>query len=410
MRKKKLPPTLENILRLMEKKLREYKGESRRSYHKAFSSFQFFVLNHHNLSSFLTGEVLENWIVENIVSGLTKSTISFYLDKISSLYSGIACDIQGGKEPLFKIIKKNFRSLNYDLKASTHIKKTTSKLKNIWRSDPRKAKNLCIIDRFFRYPENRSHHGAMDYIWASIALKAHVKASVVKGIIENVPQGLEFLDLCDSQKVGDKELKTISEKVQNYLMEEEPEWFALRLRPHTRYSQLIERCGRLPHEIEIPEFFYPCKEITRKVGKKVIWEGRPIIHDVVFFYYRRSRIYPLITHIYDVAWCYRRNGWGAECYEAIPEKALEDFKKAIDFLTPDYDVAPAGEMKLNPGDRVIILNGSHAGNIGEIIKKPEYDKEGNIIYRVTLLHGFGHWDIGIDARMLKRDVPNPEKV
>ena len=152
----------------------------------------------------------------------------------------------------------------------------------------------------------------------------------------------------------------------------------------------------------MPELFYPCEEIANRVGHKVLWKEKPIIRDVVFFKKRKSEIYEMFTKLYDLAWCYRKPGGGIGNYATIPAKAMEDFKRALGMLTPDLEITPAGEMHHKPGDIVVFVNGNNIEEYGRILKKPSIDTDGNKIYRVTLLNSNGHWDIGVDARLLRK--------
>lgn len=77
-------------------------------------------------------------------------------------------------------------------------------------------------------------------------------------------------------------------------------------------------------------------------------------------------------------------------YSPIPEKALDNFKKAIGFLTSDFDINPVGKMDFNPGDKVIIVTGSKIENLATVLKKLYLDDSGDKIYRVTLLNRNSH--------------------
>ena len=110
----------------------------------------------------------------------------------------------------------------------------------------------------------------------------------------------------------------------------------------------------------------------------------------------------LFTNLYDLAWCYRNPGGNPGSYASIPDKAMEDFKKAIGFLNPDMEITPSGELSLKPGDEIIFINSHNMEEHARILKKPTLDEFGHKIYRVTLLNSNGRWDIGVDARLIRK--------
>ena len=224
----------------------------------------------------------------------------------------------------------------------------------------------------------------------------------MKAIIGESPRHFRMLDLCESCELDDKEKEVIREKVNKYLNDETEGWFAMRLRPRVKYQDVVDRFALINNEFQMPELFYPCEEITRRIGRKIVWEGKPVIRDIVFFKEKKSKIYPLFTKLYDLAWCYRSPGGTPGNYAMIPEKAMENFKESIGFLTEDFEIAPAGEMELKPGDEVVILDAQYQDRHGLILKNAQLDENGNKIYRVSLIDSNGHWDIGIDARLLKK--------
>ena len=217
-----------------------------------------------------------------------------------------------------------------------------------------------------------------------------ISPDVVSSILGEIPDPLKILEICKPASVNENQIKETQKAVKCALVCDDKEWFAMRLRPGVKYESLIERFAQLSGVVNM---------------RKIVWTGKPIIRDVVFFRYRITEIYSLFTHIYDLAWCYRNPGIGSNKYAAIPAKAMEEFKEAIGFLRPGYEIKPAGEMELQPGDEVIIVTGDYAKNRAKILKSQlstdEFDSP-NKIFRVVLLDQNGKWEIGIDARSLKK--------
>lgn len=402
-RKKREIPLIENILSLFGKRLETFSGESKRSYQKAYSSLQLFLIRNYQGNDLFDKSVVENWVADNIRQGLSGKTVAFYLDKISSLYSGIAGSLSDGKVIPFKEIKQHLRDLSLSGNLSGRIKECGVKIVKAWEKARKTGKDNLLVNEIMNFSEAReaSRKDSIKYVWGCLALEAGIRPNIIKGILGDLPTGLNFLDLCQSKNVSEKEREEILSKVAKRLQGEAPQWFAMRLRPKVKYDGLLDRFAKISPEVEMPELFYPSEEIAKRVGTKMVWKGKPVIRDVVFFKMRRNEVYSLFRKLYDLAWCYRNPGIGKDNYATIPDRAMEDFKKALGILQPGFEIAPAGEMKLRPGDEVIIVNGDYANTHAKIIRESTETEDGNKIFRVTLLNQNGHWDIGIDARWLK---------
>lgn len=403
MKRSKVSPTLDNVLMLWSRQLKNFKGESRRSYQKAFASFQFYCISNYPLTHLLDKDVLQNWVLTNLISGLSFNTVSFYLDKLSSLYSGIAGNITGGKQPFFKEVKVSLKSMSLPKDFADSLSSLSHKLKNIYLESKHSGIPNILINAILNFPSKPFSSGkeTLNYLWCAIALKAGIKGETLRGISPEIPKKLEVLNMFRAAVVSEVEKKTAIVEITRLLGGEEENWFAMRLRPNVRFQQVLERFSRISDLQKMPEIFYPDEEIAKRIGRKVVWQGKPIIRDIVFFRKRKSEIYNMFTHLYDLAWCYKQPGGKSGNYAVIPDKAMDDFRKALGFLSPGMEVFPKGEVTLKPGDKVVIVNGENAGEYGEILKKPSIDDDGNKIYRVTLLNGSGRWEIGIDARLLQ---------
>ena len=101
--------TLVNVLRLFSKRLDEFSGESKRSYQKAYTSFQLYVVGNYPLNKIIDASIVENWLIDNLLQDLSWKTVSFYLEKISSLYTRISPNLIGGRSLVFKDIKKKLK-------------------------------------------------------------------------------------------------------------------------------------------------------------------------------------------------------------------------------------------------------------------------------------------------------------
>ncbi|MCH5229575.1 MAG: hypothetical protein J1F12_06225 [Muribaculaceae bacterium] len=454
MKKQLQEPTLDNILQLFSKRLEDFSGESKKSYQKALSSFQVFVMTNYSLSEYLESRIVENWVIFNILQDLSRKTVSFYLEKLSSLYTSIAPGLIGGKVLSFKEIKVKLKQLPL-IDYAKEVNIPAGRILALWKSKKHNLKIPDTIEDLIFYSLSKGgipvrqiirekkeevkvflkrkqdlvssseNHKilsslieeylllqglsitdhtdkTLSHLWNILALKAGITADIIKSMMPVVHLRLGVLNLAENTDIDDLSREIAIKTVTDFLYGEEKQWFAMRLRPRVKFESLMAKFVQLNNIIKLPELFYPCEEIARKVGKKVIWEGKPVIRDIVFFRTRKSEIYPLFSKIYDLAWCYRTPGGGYGNYATIPAKAMDEFKEALGILSPAFEVAPAGFLELQPGDEVIIVTGDYARQHARILKQGTDDEEGNKVFRVSLLNGLGHWDIGIDARLLKK--------
>ena len=207
-----------------------------------------------------------------------------------------------------------------------------------------------------------------------------------------------------------------------------PQWYAMSLRPGVRFTQICHRIDQLYSSNAQrttpdvpPELFYPSEEIARVIGKKIVTRKRPFIHGVVFFRAKLTDIGRLFSKIGDLAWCYRQSARPGAPYAHITDAQFRLFQQTIAQFTPDYEVAPTGELELNQGDRVEILGGLFAGHEATMEGKlssfpasylvtegtpcPSPHVNNNTIYRLNIIGDNGiEWRINVNSRLLK---PHP---
>lgn len=385
----------------MKRRLGDFEGESRRSYQKAFSSFQYYLIGNYPMDDNLNKSMIQNWVVDNRIQGLTVNTTSFYLDKVTSLYGGITDKLQGGKQSFFKEIKADLRKNEYPDNYSKIIDNCVAQLYAFSQSESCES-GLTIFLKEHKEDISAANE-SIKLNWASLALRCGILPEVVASLVTPIPSHLNILNLCSKRECDEKLKKNVFKTVADAAKGDTRQWFAMRLKPGIRFDNLLERFSKLHGLAKMPELFYPSEEIAVRTGKKITWKGRPIIKDIVFFRYKITEIYSLFHYLYDLAWCYRNPGPGANKYTVIPDRSMEEFKKAIGILGPGYEIAPTGELELNPGDEVVIISGDFADRHAKVLKEQSNTlDEYNKVYRLLLLDSNGRWEVGIDARLLKK--------
>lgn len=234
--------------------------------------------------------------------------------------------------------------------------------------------------------------------WSFAAIKSGLTVSGVYSILGAYPKVFPVISASalSEPNVADKEsaIKTVAD---TFLFNPH-NWYAMRLRPRVTVEHIEKRFEILRDDVARPEIFYPSREIAKRIGKKTLFKKEPVIPDIVFFKSRVTDVYPMFLKIGDLAWCYR-SGNGVGAYAAIPRGAMERFQRAIGHFTADYEVGPIGSITLRPGDTVRIIDGTFAGNEGELLKIMEAEEAG-VIYRLRLIDDRGvEWRVRVDSRL-----------
>ncbi|MDE5793899.1 MAG: hypothetical protein K2I08_04190 [Muribaculaceae bacterium] len=322
-----------------------------------------------------------------------------------------------------------------------------------------------IVNALFRrarLPQATNPQVIIDSLWAYAALRAGIPASELVAHLGTAPLGLPILRLsavaspenatglsqdetpaplrfqraisADGGEASglDKENFAPLREIGKIFLDNPPQWYAMSLRPGVRFTQVCHRIDQLyssnaqrtTHDAP-PELFYPSEEIARAIGKKIVTRQRPFIHNVVFFRAKLTDIARLFSKIGDLAWCYRQSARPGAPYAHITEAQFRLFQQTIAQFTPDYEVAPTGELELTEGDRVEILGGLFAGHEatleGKLSSFPASDlvTEGtpcpsphvnnNTIYRLNIIGDNGiEWRINVNSRLLQPSAKRQE--
>lgn len=234
--------------------------------------------------------------------------------------------------------------------------------------------------------------------WAYGALTCGYPAETIISTIGRRPIGVPVLALCSTVKeIPSEQKQLITDSISALFVGNPLNWYAMRMRPGVKFDRLLERIEDCKDKIIAPELFYPCKEIAKRINRKLVFEEKPVIPDIVFFKSRVTDVRPLFWQIGDLAWCYT----SGDTYASIPQKAMEAFQKAIGKFTPDYEIGPIGSISLRPGDRIVVVGGSFTGKEGEIVDSSL--NENGVIYRIMLWGDQNNieWRVN-DARLIEK--------
>lgn len=190
--------------------------------------------------------------------------------------------------------------------------------------------------------------------------------------------------------------------VNSTLLRDMPRWYAMHLRRGVSFDELrmeiVDKCT------PVPELFYPCETIVKRMGNRKVMEEHPFIASTAFFRTRPECVLPLFSIIGEMAWCYRTLGIPGAPYAVIPTRDMQRFQGAIGVFTPDVEVMPLGRISPKPGESVIVLKagfGNRTGEVEEVINKGC----GSAIFRVRLATDTGYeFRIDVDERQIERII------
>ena len=178
-----------------------------------------------------------------------------------------------------------------------------------------------------------------------------------------------------------------------------PRWFAMHIRKGVDFDDLRRDIAEAVHPV--PELYYPCETIRRRLGKRTVVEDHPFIASTAFFRTRQELIMPMFHAIGDKAWCYRLSNSPGSPYAVIPQADMKRFQAAVGIFTPDIELHPIGELTPRPGEKVIIVSAGYSGREGEVEEVMD-SGSGSILYRVRLTTDQGYeWRVDLDPRQLE---------
>ncbi len=267
-----------------------------------------------------------------------------------------------------------------------------------------------------RLPLFTSVNATIETYWAYAALRSGVSTADIVATLGHAPEGIPFLQLIARSEITPARRYAVVRTVAEVFVDNPYHWYAMRLRPHVSYADVAARLSHID-KVDPPLLFYPYEEITRRTGRKLTSEKRPVIKDVVFFNSRVTDIPPMFRHIGDLAWCYTVSGKTGTTYAAIPGSSFKRFQETIGRFTSDYEVAPIGGLTPRPGDRIVAVGGIFDGleaDICSIATTPAdstdvpvtptgfstaTDLSPNTIYRLQFFSPNGlEWRLNLDAR------------
>lgn len=243
-------------------------------------------------------------------------------------------------------------------------------------------------------------------LWAVVAMHCGISAADIAGCMGAANRINPIYSFAVSSELSDEQKNDIRNRVNRILSKDPEDWYAMQFRPRVDYDIIQDRLRTVG--LSLAKSFYPMEEIIRRVGKKLKRESRPIIPGLLFFRSKATYLPNLFFHIGDLAWGYRYDRNRRSPYAVIPQKAIEDYQKAVGKFVDDMDAHPEGVFRLEEGDKVEITGGEFSGQPAIFEKEiREIFKDGHTVTRITnrlKLAGMQNclWVVDLDPRRMTK--------
>ena len=243
-------------------------------------------------------------------------------------------------------------------------------------------------------------------LWSMAALGANLSPEVVAGCMRRLPRLNPIFAVCGRADVAGDEKERILAFVSRSIADNPLQWHAMQFRPHVGFESVMARLKHCSEEVKVDQIYYPCREISRRIGNRIRYDKRPVINGLLYFRCRVSDIVPIFRNIGDLAWGYRAGGREGRPYAVISDYEISRLQTAIGVFAPESELMPVGTIHLDKGDKLEVLGGIFCG------KGARFDSEttlkqgadsGKTVYRLLLPDGNGfEWEVNIDPRMVRR--------
>jgi hypothetical protein len=210
-------------------------------------------------------------------------------------------------------------------------------------------------------------------LWIEAALDCGVSCEDVCACVAQLPAAYEWMKFLKATRLGVDDIRDITVRVADHINPTRAYWYAMKLRSGVTPDDVKAAIVKSVAESPVEEYFYPCVEISKRVGKRLVHNGVPLIADILFFKIHADDIAPLFSNIGNLAWCYRENVNSK--YAVIPDGEMLRFQRNIGIFTPDFELTAIGEHPITEGQRVRIVSGAMTGYEGTVYRLLPADAE-----------------------------------
>ena len=244
--------------------------------------------------------------------------------------------------------------------------------------------------------------GTIAGYWTHAAVTVGHQPHSVARALGTAPGGLPVLGLFGESQPDSDARQDMAHSVSRMFTHNPMRWYAMRLRRRVSFSDLRQRFQRFSEQLQAPEMFYPIEELSRRIGKKIVFEEKPIIRDIVFFRAKSTDIAPMLRYVGDLAWCYTTGGPGS-AYAPISQTQFDAFQRAIGkFTAVVADSHGTVRTPFAQGEEVMVIGGSFKDQRGRVMKIESEDPDGIIRYLISIVNDLTtSFTATLDSRLLR---------
>lgn len=240
-------------------------------------------------------------------------------------------------------------------------------------------------------------------LWCDLAMSCGISASDMAGCI-GTADSVSALTFCAvPSRLSPQAISELRNRVAEALADNPLHWYAMHLRHHADFKELTDRLSE--RNIPLDEVFYPMEEIFRKVGKKKVFESRPVISWLIFYRARVTQLNRLFHEVGDLAWGYRYLRDIRSPYAVISDREVRNYQQAIGTLSPGIRMLDDGDVKFEKGDCLVLLGGPMNGRHGVFVaeKKEKGETSGRVVFRIKLAGGNNvSWEVNWDPKLVRK--------
>lgn len=245
-------------------------------------------------------------------------------------------------------------------------------------------------------------------IWCMLAMACGVSPSDIAACLGSRAGSNAVTAFVTPSDIDQKHISEIRSRVIETVAQNPVHWYAMHLRRHIDFDMLMSRLKE--RKISLQEIYYPMEEITRLVGKKKVFEERPVISWLMFFRERVTELNRLYHNIGDLAWGYRTSRDVGSPYAIIGNQEIAHYQQSIGTLSPSTEFLTDEQVKFNEGDCLVILGGAFNGQHAIFLSEKEIKEKGSsdkkIVFRVRLSGGKNaNWTVDWDPRLVRKISP-----
>lgn len=241
-------------------------------------------------------------------------------------------------------------------------------------------------------------------LWVHLALDCGFPAADVAACVPQDKRSSVLTAFAPHAEIDGLRKNEIRETVTNTISHNPLRWFAMHFRRNADYDMLTQRLKE--KNIVLDRTYYPMEEIVRKVGRRNVFENRPVISWLLFFRCHGTRLNSLFNEIGDLAWGYRYSADVRSPYAVIPDREILQYQTTLGTLTPETQIVDDDKVSFNEGDYLVILGGALDGRHAIFVeeKKAPKGKNGSkIVFRVKLGGGKNaNWTVDWDPRLVRK--------